>query len=177
VLQSGGVRGRWTLKSPHHAIALDALTATYPDARLVLLHRDPRSLVGSVSSLIATLSGTFTDADHRPYVARPWTDVLALSIERIEAFRSADPAVPIVDVLYDDLVSDPVSTVASIYEGTGRSLTDDAAAAMAADVQANPKGRHGAHRHDLADVGLHDGEVLERFGAYAERYGVMPARA
>ena len=32
VLQSGGVRGRWTLKSPHHAIALDSLTAVYPDA-------------------------------------------------------------------------------------------------------------------------------------------------
>ena len=41
VLQSGGVRGRWTLKSPHHAIALDALADVYPDARLVLLHRDP----------------------------------------------------------------------------------------------------------------------------------------
>ncbi len=41
VLQSGGVRGRWTLKSPHHAIALEHLTAVYPDARLVLLHRDP----------------------------------------------------------------------------------------------------------------------------------------
>ena len=40
-LQSGGVRGRWTLKSPHHALALDALVDTYPDARLVLLHRDP----------------------------------------------------------------------------------------------------------------------------------------
>lgn len=41
VLQSGGVRGRWTLKSPHHALALDALTAVYPDAQLVLIHRDP----------------------------------------------------------------------------------------------------------------------------------------
>ena len=41
VLQSGGVGGRWTLKSPHHALALDALVDAYPDARLVLLHRDP----------------------------------------------------------------------------------------------------------------------------------------
>ena len=177
VLQSGGVRGRWTLKSPHHAIALDALTATYPDARLVLLHRDPRSLVGSVCSLITTLSGTFTDADHRAYVARRWTDVLALSIERIEAFRAAHPEFPIVDVLYDDLVSDPVATVRSIYAGTGASLTDDAAAAMAAYVQANPKGKHGAHRYDLADFGLDDGEVIERFGPYADRYGVSAARA
>lgn len=176
VLQSGGVRGRWTLKSPHHAIALDALAATYPDAQLVLLHRDPRSLVASVCSLITTLSGTFTDADHRAYIARRWTDVLAQSIERIEAFRSANPTFPIVDVLYDDLVSDPVATVAAIYSGTGRSLTDDAAAAMAAHVRANPKGKHGAHHYDLADFGLHDGKVMERFAAYADRYGVAAAR-
>ena len=64
VLQSGGVRGRWSLKSPHHALHLDALTATYPDARLVLMHRDPTVLCASVCSLITTLTGTFSDADH-----------------------------------------------------------------------------------------------------------------
>ena len=41
VLQSGGVRGRWSLKSPHHVLHLDALTAVYPDARIVVMHRDP----------------------------------------------------------------------------------------------------------------------------------------
>ena len=61
--------------------------------------------------------------------------------------------------------------------GTLHEGTDDAAAAMAAYVQANPKGKHGAHRYDLADFGLHDGEVIERFGAYADRYGVAAARA
>ena len=73
VLQSGGVRGRWTLKSPHHALALDALVDTYPDARLVLLHRDPVALVGSVCSLIRVMSSTFSDADHRAYIAEHWT--------------------------------------------------------------------------------------------------------
>ena len=77
VLQSGGVRGRWTLKSPHHALHLDALTAVYPDARLVLMHRDPVVLCASVCSLITTLTGTFTDADHKRYIAEHWTDMLA----------------------------------------------------------------------------------------------------
>ena len=53
VLQHGGVRGRWTLKSPHHAIAMEPLNAVYPDAHLVLMHRDPVKLCGSVCSLIA----------------------------------------------------------------------------------------------------------------------------
>ena len=40
VLQSRAP-GRWSLKAPGHLLALDALLATYPDARLVVLHRDP----------------------------------------------------------------------------------------------------------------------------------------
>ena len=91
VLQSAGVRGRWTLKSPHHAIALEHLTAVYPDARLVLLHRDPVVLTASVCSLITTLSSTFTDVDHRAYIAEHWPAMLETSIGRVNAFRDAHP--------------------------------------------------------------------------------------
>ena len=115
VLQSGGVRGQWTLKSPHHAIALEALTAVYPDARLVLLHRDPVVLSASVCSLINTLSSTFSDADHRAYVAEHWTAMLEESVRRIDAFRAAHPEHPILDVQYTDLVQDPVGAVGRIY--------------------------------------------------------------
>ena len=94
VLQNGGVRGRWTLKSPHHALNLEALTAVYPDARLVLLHRDPVVLCASVCSLIHTLSGTFTDADHRAYIAEHWVAMLEESIRRIDRFRAAHPGAP-----------------------------------------------------------------------------------
>ncbi len=32
ILQSGGNRGRWHLKSPHHATSIEALAERYPDA-------------------------------------------------------------------------------------------------------------------------------------------------
>ena len=91
ILQSGGVRGRWTLKSPHHAVALEHLTAVYPDAHLVLLHRDPVVLTASVCSLISTLSSTFTDFDHRAYIAEHWPAMLEESIRRVNTFRDAHP--------------------------------------------------------------------------------------
>ncbi len=119
-------RGRWTLKSPHHAIALDALTAVYPDVRLVLLHRDPIVLSASVCSLISTLSGTFTDADHTAYVAEHWTAMLEESVQRIDAFRAAHPEHPIVDVQYGDLVHDPLRTVEDLYVACGAVLDDTA---------------------------------------------------
>jgi hypothetical protein len=176
VLQHGGVRGRWALKSPHHAIALDALTAVYPDARLVLLHRDPVALCASVCSLIHTLSSTFSDADHRAYIAEHWTAMLEASISRIDAFRAAHPERFILDVQYDDLVRKPVETVSRIYGAFGEELGSGASAAIESYVASNGKGKFGSHRYDLADFGLDQAEVAERFASYVARYDVPVRR-
>jgi hypothetical protein len=177
VLQHGGVRGRWSLKSPHHAIALEHLTAVYPDARLVLLHRDPVVLCASVCSLITTLSGIFSDADHRAYIAEKWTDLLEQCVTRVDAFRAANPAHPIVDVLYADLVREPVAAVRRVYEDFGWELSPEAAAGMADHVRAHPQGEFGVHRYDLSQFGLDGAELSERFAGYRERYAVPVERS
>ncbi|MDQ1467648.1 MAG: hypothetical protein QOH10_2063 [Actinomycetota bacterium] len=180
VLQNGGVRGRWTLKSPHHALALDALTAVYPDARLVLIHRDPVVLCASVCSLISTLSGTFTDTDHRAYIAEHWVAMLEESIRRIDEFRAAHPDHPIVDVRYDDLVRDPVGTVESIYssigDSAGEGLDAPTRAAMTEYVAKHPKDKLGVHDYDLAEFGLDGAQLSARFADYVDRYDV-PTRS
>ena len=172
VLQSAGVRGAWTLKSPNHAIAVDALTAEYPDARLVLLHRDPTVLCASACSLISTLTGTFSDGDHTAYIAEHWTQMLAESVDRIEAFRVAHPEREIIDVHYADLVGDPLRTIERIYAACDRELDDRARKAVAACVSANPKGRFGTHGYRLEDFGLEAHVLRERFADYVERYGI-----
>jgi hypothetical protein len=172
VLQSGGVRGRWTLKSPHHAIALEALTAVYPDARLVLLHRDPVVLCASVCSLIRSLSGTFSDVDHGAYIAAHWPALLEESVRRIETFRATHPQHPIVDVHYADLVRDPLGTLAELYAAIGDGLDDRAAAFVGDYVASHPKGRFGAHGYDLAEFGLDAGELAERFAGYVARHDI-----
>ena len=178
VLQNGGVRGRWTLKSPHHAIALEALTAVYPDAQLVLLHRDPVVLCASVCSLINTLSGTFSDADHRAYIAQHWVALLEESIRRIDEFRATHPEHPIVDVLYDDLVRDPIGTVETIYSSSSASdgLGDATRAAMKAYVDSHPKNELGVHEYDLTEFGLDAARLTARFSGYVDRYDV-PTRS
>ena len=177
VLQSGGVRGRWTLKSPHHALNLGALTAVYPDARLVLLHRDPTVLCASVCSLIHTLSSTFSDADHRSYIAEHWVAMLEESIRRIDAFRATHPEHEIVDVQYEDLVHDPVATVGRIAVAVGDGeLAESTTNAMERYVVAHPKGGLGAHEYELGEFGLDADDLAARFAGYVERYGIPTER-
>ena len=53
--------GRWTLKNPWHPLYLDALTTVYPDAQLVMTHRDPVDVVGSACSLLKAVRPMFSD--------------------------------------------------------------------------------------------------------------------
>lgn len=172
VLQSAGTTGRWTLKSPGHALCLDALLDTYPDARIVVQHRDPVILTASVLSLIGTMSSTFTDADHGEYLREHWAATLEQSIAGIDDFRARHPDVPVADVHYEHLVGDPVATVGAVYDQLGMEPGDGAFAAMADHAAAHPRGSLGVHTYDPAGLGLDVPALRERFAGYVERHGV-----
>jgi hypothetical protein len=174
ILQSQGVRGRWTLKSPHHSIALDALSETYPDATFVQLHRDPVVVAASSCSLIRTLSKGFSDVDHTAYIARHWSDVLAACVDRPDDFRERHPEHPIVDVPYEQLMTDPINALATIYKGAGLEFTPATEAKMSKYVAEHPKGKFGRHSYRLEELGLDGAATAERFSRYSRRHDVAP---
>ena len=155
--------GRWSLKSPHHGLALDALLAQYPDARIVVTHRDPVPVIGSLCSLVRSLSGTFSDADHRPYIAAHWVEVAETIVTRTADARTRHPEAAFVDVDYDRLVGAPLDVVRAIYAFDDMELTPDVEARMQAYLAENAQGKHGRHTYDLAEFGLHADEIRERF--------------
>jgi hypothetical protein len=126
--------------------------------------------------LIHTLSGTFTDADHRAYIADHWVALLEESIRRIDRFRASRPEHPIVDIRYEDLVRNPVDAVESIYaafEDSGAGgLDPEAHAAVTGYVAAHPKNSLGVHGYDLGEFGLDPAQLVERFSDYVARYDV-----
>jgi hypothetical protein len=172
VLQSGGVRGRWSLKAPAHAMNLEALHAVYPDARMVVTHRDPTVVVASACSLITTLTRTFSDADRHAYIGAHWTGMLERSVDGLNRFRDANPGVKIVDVHYADMNRDPLGTLTRVYAEFGDTLEGEALAAMTRRLEIRKKNRFGEHGYTLADYGLRHGAVLERFKPYIERYSI-----
>ena len=60
----------------------------------------------------------------------------------------------ILHVRYPDLVADPVATVDAIYAHSGRPMTRQAEAAMAAYRDSNPQGKHGKVEYSLDEFGL-----------------------
>lgn len=164
--------GRWTLKNPWHPLFLNELTAVYPDARLVMTHRDPAEVVGSACSLIKYVRAIYSDDVDLKGIGETFMDTFEVMIARAQAFKAKHGAGSIYDVQYADTVRDPLGVVRGIYDHFGEPLTGEAEAAMQGYLAANPKGKHGSHSYDLAEYGLSKEGVRERFKGYIADYDI-----
>ncbi len=164
--------GRWTLKNPWHPLFLDTLSEVYPDARLVMTHRDPAEVVGSACSLIKYVRAIYSDEVDLEGIGRSFIDTFKVMIDRAVAYKAKYGSDSILDVQYADTVSDPMGTVRRIYENFGEPLTPHAETAMQAFLAGNPKGKHGKHEYDLAEFGLTRNQVRQEFADYIERFSI-----
>jgi hypothetical protein len=164
--------GRWTLKNPWHPLFLNALTEVYPDARLVMTHRDPAEVVGSACSLIKYVRAIYSDDVDLKGIGESFADTFEVMIARAKAFKAKHGAASIHDVQYADTVRDPMGVVRGIYQRFDMDFTPGIEAAMQGYLDANPKGKHGSHDYDLAEYGLSKEAVRERFKGYIEDYAI-----
>ena len=162
----------WVLKTPHHLEHLDAVLATFADVTVVQTHRDPQVALASFLSMVAHGRGVFSDRIDAEAIARHWTAKACRMIERAEAARcNADPD-RFVDVLYHDLMRDPVAQLERIYRQAGIPFCAEAQEAAARTMQRNPQHRHGKHIYSAAHFGLNGAETADGFAAYRARYRI-----
>jgi hypothetical protein len=150
---------RWILKNPSHLVALDAIKAVYPDAVVVVTHRDPVTCTASMCSLAAASTRGCSEVFVGETLGRTQLDLL---IREQAAFRASAHSRDVIDVAYDDLVGDPVPTVRGVYAAAGLDWSDAVAAAVSAELERSRSGvRTPKHRYDLAEYGLTDTQVRD----------------
>lgn len=165
---------RWVLKAPPHMPGLWALFDVYPDANIVMTHRDPTEVVASVSSLHFVLRRAFCSGIAARDIGPEVTQMLTGDIQRGLAARDAGVAAAerFCDVRYAELLDDPMATVRRIYRHFEMPLSADAATRMNRYVAATPKDKHGVHEYSLAQFALEARTESDRYGDYRARFGV-----
>jgi Sulfotransferase family len=166
---------RWVVKAPSHLSCLDLVFETYPDARVVITHRDPLRVVGSLADTMATLHWMHSNrVAHQDLI-----EFLCMGLEHQmnEVTKERDsgtlPGDQISDVLYSDLTKDPLGTIAKLYSKWDIELTDAASSNMRAYVDARHSHRGvGEHRYRFEDTGLDLNEHRAIVSGYQERFGV-----
>ncbi|MEE2677050.1 MAG: sulfotransferase [Myxococcota bacterium] len=172
LLQSRHSGDRWVLKSPAHIARLDHLFSVYPDARVVVTHRDPLRVISSISSLFTSLRSMRSNAVRDSVAGSVFVQQMMLQVYLQLREELSVPSEQVVDVVYRDLVADPIGTVAGVYDRWGIPLTEEARERMEAYLRANPQGKHGAHTYSFEETGLDLSTERAKFAAYQAAFGV-----
>ena len=170
-----GAAPSWVLKAPSHLGDLPLLFATYPDARVVMTHRDPLRVVGSLADTMATLHWMHSDRVAHDTLIEFLCMGVEIQMNGVTATRDRGevPAGQIADVRYAELVADPIGTVTGLYDAWDRELSAEARRRLVAYVDARHVNRgSGEHHYRFEDTGLDLAEHRALVADYQERFGV-----
>ena len=161
----------WILKTPQHMMDLPALLKVFPDARLIFTHRDPQAVVGSAASLAWNQTIIYSDDVVPGRIGREWLGKTETMIARMRAARDAIPADRMIDVQYDEMDRDWRGTMERIYGFLDLDI-EPAVPGMEDFLERSRALKRHPHQYSLAQFGLTQDEVTERFRDYVQTYGI-----
>jgi hypothetical protein len=170
VLQHERGGDRWVLKSPQHLSCFGVLAEVFPDATVVVTHRDPTAVTLSMATMVA-YSVRMNLAHPDPKVLGAyWQDRVGDLLADCARDRDLLAADRTIDVGFDEFMADDVAMVERIYRLADQPFDDRARTAMQDYMATHPRGRHGGVRYDAEVLGLDRAELDAGFTAYRERF-------
>ncbi len=177
VLQQGIAAPRWVLKCPDHVFTIDAILQTYPDARFVVVHRDPIKVFGSVAHLTEVLRRPFLKHVDAAEIGEQVTSRWIEGARELIMFdqRRDIPAHAKLHIHHDELIADPLATMRKIYQAFSMELSDTAIAAVARSIAANPHGGYtGPRRYALGHFNIKPERLTPHYADYVDYFHVTP---
>ena len=137
------------LKVPAFAEDLATLLGQFPDARLVLAHRDHDAVLSSAVSLAANQMAVQSDTCDLAAIEARWRHKIALRETRIAAALEGWKG-PVARLEFEEINSDWEGAIRRCYADLGLTLTPNALGAMRRMMAASEAGHHHSHREQLA---------------------------
>lgn len=160
---------RWVLKSPSNLPYTELAARAFPDAVLIMTHRDPLQTVPSYVSMQAALyklSGTIPDHE----VGAFWFKRLTDWMNRFEAARGRIGEQRFIDIDYRDVARDPLTQARRVLARMGIPLNAELDEALAEFMAGNQREQRPVHDYSLDRFGLEEAEILAAFADYRARY-------
>lgn len=164
---------RWILKSPQHMEQLSALKSVFPDATLVITHRDPLAVIQSAVTMISYGDRIRRNPTDPAGTAKYWIDRIEHLLRACVRDRAFWGRHQSMDVLFHDYMNDEDAVLRQVYELADFPMTEKAEAELKAYLAANPRGKHGRVKYDLAgDFGVDIAALRKRFQFYFDKFPV-----
>lgn len=164
---------RWLIKCPQHMEQLIPLTTVFPDATVVINHRDPVASIQSAIVAICYSSRISRKKVEPDVIAEYWIDRYERMLRACVRDRGQLDDGRTQHVYFHELMADPWKIIREIYRKAGLPLTDAVWWSMDTFVRNNPRRKHGQIVHDLRrDFGRTPESIRERFKFYFDNFPV-----
>lgn len=163
-------RGRkWILKSPSHLPYTEVAAAAFPDAVLIMTHRDPLDVVPSYISMecaLYKLNSVHSDAE----VAGFWFPRLVEWMDRFLAARARIGEDRFIDIDYREVAREPLAQATRVLTHMGIPVDSRIEAALAEFMAGNTREQRPVHAYSLDRFGLTETQIAEAFATYRARF-------
>ncbi|GAB7051317.1 sulfotransferase family protein [Catenuloplanes indicus] len=145
---------RWVLKSPYHLNHLDVFLETFPDAMIVMTHRDPAAAMLSWCYFMEGSRRLYNTVVDPHEIGATWFEIWSRATERARRVRQARPE-RFVDVDYAALSATPVPVAVEVAARLGLAGSADWQRLAAVEAgRGGDRGRPAPVRPSLARYGL-----------------------
>lgn len=161
---------KWVLKTPHHLLGgMNGLLKVFPDVPLVMTHRNVAQVLPSYCSMCASMSVNSSTTYRKEDQGAHWTRRFRTGLERFMELRQTLPEGRIIDVRYEDTVTDPIGTATRVLEAIGLPVDT---AALEACVAANARDARPRHKYSAEEFGLTPEGIAADFAVYHDTYNI-----
>jgi hypothetical protein len=169
-LQHGAPKRTWVLKTPVYQMMIDLLWETYPDASVIMTHRDPVKTLPSGLSTLATVRWLRSDhVDLQEMHAYGGGLLLLMLMQREQAGTLPGK---FAHVHFAALMKDPAATMEQLYADLGRPFSPAHADRIREYLARKPKDKFGKHKYAPEEWGLDSARIRRDLEPYMEYYKV-----
>jgi hypothetical protein len=161
---------RWVLKSPQHIEQFGPLMAAFPDATVLVTHREPVAVTVSMSTMIAYTARMHLDPVDPIRLGTYWADRIERMLSACARDREIVPADQSMDIIFDDFMADDIATIERIYQLADQDLDDHARTAIADYRRTHQRDRYGRVVYEPAALGIDPDERRAALRPYTDRF-------
>ena len=172
MMQYGKPKKTWVLKTPVYLPVLDLVFQFFPDAWVMLTHRDPLKTLPSGMSTLASVRWQRSDVVDLENLTAGAAGSYDLMVHVKQRRDNGDFPDRITDIHFLDQMRDPVAGIQKAYAKVGRIVGETHAKRIQDYLDNKPKGKFGKHAYQPEDWGFTKAGIREQTKVYVDAYGV-----
>jgi len=151
-------------------MAMDTVLDAFPDAKIVMTHRDPVTTLPSYCSMETSLYKLGSDDISGEMIGAYWQGRLKQWLDKFMAVRAKAGSERFIDIDYRELTQNAAEQGARVLEFAGIPMSAEIENGMADWIEANRREHRAVHTYTLDDFGLNADEITREYGSYIDAF-------